>query len=65
MAYAVIFKKDRYTLSDFNNEVHKNIITSRENKKYGQTALYLSVIPMMAIGLAAVIIILFCMIFLL
>jgi len=65
MVYTVSFKNNRYTLSDFNNQVDKNITTSWKSKKYGQTALYLSVIPMMVIGLITVVLLLFCMLFLL
>jgi fatty-acid desaturase len=65
MVYSVMLKKNNFTLRDLSNQVDKNITTSWKNKKYGQITLYLSVIPMMAIGLITVVLLLFCMIFLL
>lgn len=65
MTYSVVFKKNNFTLSDFSNQVDKNFTKSYNDKKYGRTVLYLSVIPMMIIGIITIGLILFCMLFLL
>jgi hypothetical protein len=69
MIHLVLFKKNNFTLNDLCNQVNKNYESSKNEtkvlKKYGGMALYLTTLPMMAIGMITIGLILFCMLFIL